>query len=117
MSKKYRRCIIPTCKFYNDNGTGKDMPESNEPENHEQLHTPGEYFCYFDLHVGKTTYHLNVLIPAQDIDEAFEKMDHARDNRTDKDSHSLQPKGCLGKFNIDYHRQFMTEIGGGAKIV
>ncbi len=109
-----RRCNIPSCKFYNDSGDGT-IPV--EPENHEQLHTAGEYFCYFDLHVGKTTYHLNVLIPAQDIDEAFEKMDHARDNRTDKDSHSLQPKGCLGKFNIDYHRQFMTEIGGGAKIV
>ena len=112
---KYRRCSIPSCKFYNDTGTD-DIPASREPENHERLHTPGEYFCYFELHVGKTTYHLNALIPAQDIDEAFEKMQHARDNRTDKESHSLQPKGCLGKFNIDYHRQFMTEIGGGAKI-
>jgi len=110
----YRRCAIPTCKFYNI--IPEDMPASGEPEDHEKLHMAGEYFCYFELHVGKTTYHLNALIPAEDVDDAFEKMQHARNNRTDKESHTLQPKGCLGKFNLDYHRQFMTQIGGGAKI-
>ncbi len=109
-----RKCNDKTCKFY-DIEYDTSHPESGVPLEHNKYHVKGDYFCYYELHVDDKTFYQHVLIPATDIDNAFEKMHSKQTNRGFGKSYHLQVKGCLGIYDIDEHRKFMTSIGGGIR--
>ncbi|KKN46017.1 hypothetical protein LCGC14_0677110 [marine sediment metagenome] len=71
-----------------------------------------DYLCYYQLHVADKTYFLHCLVEADSVDEAMDKMPETQHH----DSHTIQKKGCEGVFDIDKHRKFLKEIGGGIKI-
>ncbi len=70
------------------------------------------YLCYYELHVEDKTYYLSVLVDATSSSKALDKLGKSYFGKY----HHLQPKGCLGKFNLKTQKKFLKEVGGGRKI-
>lgn len=71
-----------------------------------------DYLCYYQLHVVDKSYYIHCIVEADSCVEALDRMPSS----VYTNSYTLQKKGCRGIFNIEEHRKYLKEIGGGIKI-
>jgi hypothetical protein len=62
------------------------------------------WLCYYEVHVERATYYMYVIVPAEDEDQAVEKM---RERAAEHGTDHLQAKGILGEFTPELAMKYM----------
>ena len=62
------------------------------------------WLCYYEIHVDDRTFIEHVVVEADDVEGAFEKLDKGR---LEGEHYTRQPKGVCGELTVEMARQMM----------